>query len=241
MLNALKIISSTDDALLIAQSDVVARIAKAELEKLEALGKTRRYPKGEFVFRAGDPGQSIYFLRKGRIKIYQPSPMGREVILWFCFAGEIFGLSEIGRSGGRIVNAQICENSEVLCVPYEAFKVFLANHPDTALLIMQVLSCRLRALGDVLVNLVTDDVNTRIAKLILRLGANYGTRNGKHIFLSIHLTHQEIADMVGTTRQTVTSVLGRLKRDGILSIDNQRIHIESEELLSEMTHASVTS
>ena len=61
---------------------------------------------------------------------------------------------------------------------------------------------------------------------------------GKEVFLNIPLTHQEIADMVGTSRQTVTSVLSSLKRQGVLSIDNRRIHIESEELLNELTHGN---
>ena len=100
---------------------------------------------------------------------------------------------------------------------------------------MQVLSSRLRGLSNVLVNLVSDEADVRIAKLILRLGARYGRREGGVIHLEIPLTHQEIADMVGTTRQTVTSALSRLKRRGALSIDMHRIHIESEELLAGLT------
>lgn len=186
------------------------------------------------MFRAGAPGNNVYFLKRGKVKICQPSPLGREVILWFCLPGEIFGLAEVARGGGRVVSAQACEQSEVLAVSHEQFKSFLATHPQTALLSMQVLSSRLRILGEMLVNLVADDVNTRIAKLILRLSARYGTRVGKEIFLNIPLTHQEIADMIGTSRQTVTSVLSGLKRQGVLSIDNHRIHIESEELLNEI-------
>jgi CRP/FNR family transcriptional regulator len=91
-------------------------------------------------------------------------------------------------------------------------------------------------LGEMVVNLVSDDVGTRIAKLILRLSARYGTRMGKEIFLNIPFTHQEIADMVGTTRQTVSSTLNRLKRQGVLTIETRRIQIESEELLSGLTH-----
>ena len=160
------------------------------------------------------------------------------MILWFCFPGEIFGLAEVARGGGRVVNAQACELSEVLAVAQEKFKVFVDQHPRIAMLSMQVLSSRLRVLGEMFVNLVSDDVNTRVAKLILRLSARYGTRIGKEVFLNIPLTHQEIADMVGTSRQTVTSTLSALKRQGVLSIENRRIHIESEELLNELTQNS---
>lgn len=217
-------------------SDFLGSLEKADREALFALGARRAYAKGEAVFRVGDPGAHVYFLETGRVKIYQPADSGREVILWFCLAGEIFGLAEVARGGGRVVNALACEKSAVLAVPQEGFKGFVAARPGVALLSMQVLSSRLRGLSDMLVNLVSDDVDIRIAKLILRLGARYGRRDGGVIHLDIPLTHQEIADMVGTTRQTVTSALSRLKRQGVLSIDTHRIQIESEELLTGLAH-----
>lgn len=222
---------------LVAPSNFLARLDPADHADLVALAKLQQFAKGDFVFRAGAPGVNVYFLNSGKVKICQPSPLGREVILWFCFSGEIFGLAEVARGGERVVNAQACAQSEVLAVSHEQFRSFLSKHPQTALLSMQVLSSRLRILGEMLVNLVADDVNTRIAKLILRLSARYGTRVRKEIFLNIPLTHQEIADMIGTSRQTVTSALSELKRQGVLSIDNHRIHIESEELLNLMSRS----
>lgn len=219
---------------LVAPSNFLAQLGADEFAGLLAIATVQHYGKGDFVFSSGAPGSNVYFLRSGKVKIHQLSPLGREVILWFCFAGEIFGLAEVARGGGRVVNAQACEPSEVLAVSQEKFRDFLDHHPRIAMLSMQVLSSRLRVLGEMFVNLVSDDVNTRIAKLILRLSARYGTRVGKEVFLNIPLTHQEIADMVGTSRQTVTSALGALKRQGVLSIDNRRIHIESEELLNEL-------
>ena len=174
-------------------------------------------------------------LHDSRLERPAPPVAWREVILWFCLGGEIFGLAEVARGGERAVNAQACTDSELLAVPNARFRAFLAEHPCAALLTMQVLSSWMRVLGEIFVNLVSDDVNTRIAKLILRLSARYGTRVGREIFLNIPLTHQEIADMVGTSRQTVTSALSALKRRGVLSIDSHRIHIESEELLNELT------
>ncbi len=217
-------------------SDFLGSLDDAERGALFALGAHRAYAKGETVFRVGDAGAYVYFLETGRVKIFQPADSGREVILWFCLAGEIFGLAEVARGGGRVVSAQVCEASKVLAVSQDAFRGFVAARPKAALLSMQVLSSRLRGLSDVLVNLVADDVHTRIAKLILRLGARYGRRDGRVIHLDIPLTHQEIADMVGTTRQTVTSTLSRLKKQGVLSIDTHRIDIQSEELLTGMTH-----
>jgi len=228
---------AADASTLVAPSNFLAQLGTEDFSALLDIAGVRQYAKGDFVFRSSAPGSNVYFLRSGKIKIHQLSPVGREVILWFCFPGEIFGLAEVARGGGRVVNAQACEPSEVLAVAQEKFRTFLDHHPRVAMLSMQVLSSRLRVLGEMFVNLVADDVNTRIAKLILRLSARYGTRVGKEVFLNIPVTHQEIADMVGTSRQTVTSVLGALKRQGVLSIDNRRIHIESEELLNELTQS----
>jgi CRP/FNR family transcriptional regulator len=219
-----------------AHTDVLARLSPSDTQDLFALGQLHRFAKGEFVCRAGSPGKNVYFLRKGRVKIYQPSQSGKEVLLWFCFTGEMFGLAEVAQGGGRIVNAQACEDTEVLSLSQKQLAMFLETHPHAGLLIMQVIASRLRALGDVVVNLINDDVQTRIMKLILRLGARHGVRVGQDIYLNIHFTHQEIADMVGTTRQTVTSVLSELKRQGLMSLESRRIHIESMELLDEMTH-----
>ena len=223
---------------LVAPSNFLAQLGQEDYAALLEIATVQHYGKGHFVFRSGAPGNNVYFLRSGKVKIHQLSPLGREVILWFCFSGEIFGLAEVAGGGGRVVNAQACEASQVLAVAQEKFRDYLDGRPRLAMLSMQVLSSRLRVLGEMFVNLVSDDVSKRIAKLILRLSARYGTRVGKEVFLNIPLTHQEIADMVGTSRQTVTTVLSTLKRQGVLSIDNRRIHIESEERLNELTHGN---
>ena len=223
----------------VTPSNFLGQLSAEDYVALARIARLKKYSKGEFVFSTGSPGSSVYFLRQGKIKIGQLSPAGREVILWFCLAGEIFGLAEVARGGGRVVHAQACEDSEVLAVSQDEYKAFIERHARVALLSLQVLSSRLRVLGDMFVNLVADDVDTRIAKLILRLSARYGVhsdKDDKDILLNIPLTHQEIADMVGTTRQTVTKVLGRLKRKGVLSMENHRIVIESEEFLNEMSH-----
>lgn len=217
-----------------APTDFIQHLDAEELAALEALGRREHRARNDFVFIAGSPGRNVYFLRSGRVKIYQPSASGREVILWFCLPGEIFGLAEVTRGGGRSVSALACEACELLCVPEDQFRSLVEARPRIALLSMQVLSSRLRLLGEMHANFVSDDVDTRIAKLILRLAARHGVRHGSELHLALSLTHQEIADMVGTRRQTVTSCLNNMKRRGMLAIDNHRLVIESEELLASL-------
>jgi CRP/FNR family transcriptional regulator len=226
------------DAVGISPSNFLARLDAADRAALFAAATRATFPKGDYVFRAGDPGTRLYLIAEGRVKIHQLAPSGRDVILWFCLPGEIFGVAEVARGGGRVVNALACERCELLVLPQEIFRQYLAAHPAAALLAIETLSARLRLLGDVLVNLVADDAHTRIAKLLLRLASRHGVREGREVRLSIPLTHQEIADMVGTGRQTVTTVLNELKRVGALSIDSHRIRIENEAQLAALGAAA---
>lgn len=203
--------------------ELLSKFPVDDRKALMELGARRNFGKGEFVFQAGNEARSVFLLLSGRIKIYQPSSVGKEAILWFCFDGELFGLAEAARGGKRVVSAQTCENSEVLSIAQDKFMSFIGTHPMTAQIVVQLLAGRLRILSDVVINLISDDVRTRILKVLLHLGARCGNRRPSGIQLGMVLTHQEIADMIGSTRQTVTTTLGQLEREGLLSIDEHRI------------------
>jgi len=220
-------------------SDFLSKIPMADQSELEAIAKPRAFGKNEFIFQAESPGSNVYILTGGRVKIYQLSPVGKKSILWFCFPGEMFGLAEVARNQPREVFAQACTKSEVLSIDRKEFKAFLATHPESALLMIDLLSYRLRVLGEMLLNVSSDDVTIRVIKLITRLNALYGKKMDQEMYLDIHLTHEEMADMISTTRQTVTTILGRLQRSGMLRIEDHTIHIRDlkglENLISDAT------
>jgi CRP/FNR family transcriptional regulator, cyclic AMP receptor protein len=227
------------DLWFIAPTDFLSRMVEKDRAELLRKSSKQYFSKDEHIFQVGSPGNNIYVLLEGRMKIYQLSSMGKEIILWFCLPGEVFGLAETPRGGRRMVYAQACSASEVLTISRTELNQFLHDHPSTALLIIDLLACRLRCLGDMLLNLTVDNVTSRVVKLLIRLAARYGRQLGdEDIYLDINLTHQEIADMVGATRQTVTSVLGELKRKGILRIENHCIHIQSQEILESLINNS---
>jgi CRP/FNR family transcriptional regulator len=225
-------------------SDFIARLAPADRADLLQLATRRTLTRGELVFQAGSAGDYVYFLETGRVKIYHLSPTGKEILLWFCFPGEIFGLAEVCHGGGRQVYAETCEASQVLGVRQNDFKTFLSTRPPVAMLVNEVLACRLRNLGNIIQSLVASDVNERVAQLIVRLASVHGqkTQNGD-IALDIRLTHQEMANMIGTTRQSVTSALNLLRRQGVLEFDvNHHMLVHSETLLTQAgLAASATS
>jgi CRP/FNR family transcriptional regulator, cyclic AMP receptor protein len=213
-------------------SDFWGRLSEASRTAMVNAGHRITYTKHSAVFNAGADANSVYILLDGRIKIYALSSLGKAVILWFCFPGEIFGLAEITRAARRAVTAEACADSTILVIPQQMFVALIESQPGTAMLIMDLLSCRLRGLTDMIVNLTNDDVTTRVIKLLLRLRARYGKpQGGDTCLIDIHLTHQEIADMIGTTRQSANTVINELKRQGLLTMNRQGIHIQNEKLL----------
>jgi len=215
-------------------TDFLGQLATSERTALLKLAKRRALRRGDYVFRVGDVKRGAYLLTRGRLKFFRVTPDGREVILWFCFPGEVFGISEVPAAKGRRVNVEACEDSEVAVVGDAAFNRFLDEHPAAARLCRRTMAVRLGTLTNTLVNLVADDAYARVAKLILHLGLHHGTKLGKAIVLEVVLTHQEIADMTGVNRQTVTRILGDLRRKRIVSVQRRRIRIDNAAALKQL-------
>ncbi len=213
-------------------SDFLSQMPDRDREELLSRADQCEYEKGQYIFQAGDPGNHVYILDDGRAKIFQVSAQGKEMILWFCLPGEVFGLTEVLRGGVREVHAQACTPCSVYAISRKKFQSFLMDYPATSQQIIELLSCRMRVLGHMMMNLATDDVASRIVKLMMRLAARYQGDDRREISLDIPLTHQEIADMIGASRQTVTSVLGELRRRGILQVEGHCITIRDHEQLA---------
>lgn len=221
--------------------EILSNLDSKTKAELFALGTAIEVEKEELVFHAGSVSDYVYILLAGRIKIYELTPEGKEVILWFCFAGEMFGLAEIIHGSKRAVHAQACSDISVLKINHQRFLDYMQRNPKLGLSVLQLLACRLRELGDMMANLVADDVRSRVIKLLTRLCSRYGKVEANEIRLSISLTHQEMADMIGTTRQTVTTVLNCLKREGALRICNKTIIIFDDEWVDTITNAKMNN
>lgn len=213
-----------------ATTDFLGKLDAETRRSLLARATRRRLGKSAFVYRVSDPGDAVYLLLAGRIKTYKLTPDGREVILWFGFPGEVFGLVEAPRHKGRLVSVETCEPSEVAEISSAKFRGFLAAHPDVSQLLLQIVASRLGMLANRLVYLMADNAEARIAKLLVDLATRY--HDPVHgAGRSIGLTHQEIADIAGVQRQTATRILGRFTERGALSMRYRKISIRDRELL----------
>ncbi|WP_199623657.1 Crp/Fnr family transcriptional regulator [Paenibacillus alkalitolerans] len=201
-------------------------------EDLKAVGpllKERNYKRGSILFFEGDPGEELFVIGSGFVKIYrleQALDQTKEITLSLFKDGDYFGeMSLIEKDGTRSATAETIEPSTIFTLSRNDFVQFLERSPLLCLKLLEVTMKRLRKANDQIHDLTFLDVRSRIIKNIDRLSAEYGVEAGGRLRIDLKLTHQQIANMVGTVRESVTKVLQELQDDGIITIDKKRIII----------------
>lgn len=213
-------------------------LARLELARL---GERRFIAKHEYVFRAGEPARCVCVVEYGYIKMFELALDGREMLMFIRAPHDLLGLRGAAQQDGkglRTHSAQACEDSGIIWVPAEKFRAYLESHPKFALDVIEILARRLDDMCDNFSNLAATHVASRVAHIILHIGRCYGTQVGHTVDLDIPLTQQEIADMAGAARQTVSSILNSLKNDGVISVTQKHLRIEDIKRLTDLAIGS---
>ena len=191
---------------------IFEKLDNAGLESLMRAAVLRSVAKGEEVLHAGDGADSIYFVLSGALRVEVGDDEGREVILSALGPGEIFG--EMGVLGDfkRSATVVAIESSSLLAIAKAEFKQCLKAHPDVALSIMRDLSARLRLADRKIESLALLDVYGRVARLLLEMAE---TVDGRKVVMR-KISKQDIAKMVGASRETVSRVMRDLQLQGLV-------------------------
>ncbi len=229
-----------DHAWSMAHANFLSSLSDEELNALTGHAKRNSYKKNQQIFSAGDNAKVIYIVASGCIKLYQLSPGGKEIILWFSFPGELFGIAETVRGVEREIFASANIDSQVLVLSEGDFVEFLRSHPEAAMRAIGILSARLRTVGFSYADLAADDVETRLVKLLLRFAAGslptpcMMPKSSEEICVNIDLTHTDLGNLIGATRQTVNSTLAGFRRAGLVDLVDRHIHIIDPDGLSQL-------
>lgn len=211
-----------------------ASLPLLDRKKLYSLGKKQNFQKDEFIFCAPEGDRQVHILLSGHAKIFHASPAGKEIILWFCLPGEVFGLAETLCHQPRKAFAQACNNISVISLSDKDFKQFICESPSASTLVMQLLATRLRLLSESLLSIATEDAESRLNSILVRLACCYGEKIGSDTAINFPITHQEIADMIGASRQTVTSLLNQMKKKGLIYSDKHKIHLRRNKSFTDL-------
>lgn len=212
-------------------------------EELARIADGKTFRRGETIFLEGEEGAGFYVVLSGRVKIYKVSPEGKEQTLHLFDPGEPFGEVALFAGTRFPANAQTLEASRVLFFPRDAFAGLIRAQPSVAMNMLALLSMRLRRFTVLIEDLSLKEVPGRLAAYLLYLSH----REGGGDALALDITKAQLASLLGTIPETLSRILGRLSREGLIEATGRTIRIldrEGLEALAEggggdRTHASI--
>lgn len=221
------------DLSVLARVPLFAGLDADELELIRAKAVRRTVERGTVIFFENEPGDALYIIEAGQVRIYRVAEDGREKTLTLLSAGDFFGEMALIDDAPRSAIAEATDPSVLLAIHKRDFQQLIYSKPQIAVSIIRGLSHRLRQTNDQLMEAVFLDVRSRMCRLLLDLDKEYGKEYESGRLLDIKLTHQELANMVGTSRESVTRVLTELQDIGALGYVKRRLMWINPERIAE--------
>ncbi len=191
----------------------------------------RSVVKGEVLFSEGDPGDRMYVIVDGKIKLGQTSGDGRESLLAVLGPGEMFGELSLFDPGVRTSTATGLTDAIVLGLGNDQLRPWLAGRPEVAAALLQALARRLRRTNEAMADLVFSDVPGRVAKALMDLGEKFGTILPDGLMVTHDMTQEELAQLVGASRETVNKALADFAQRGWIRLESRQVLILDVERL----------
>lgn len=211
--------------------DLFERLSTEDAARLEDRATSRVFRRGEIIYLPGDPSHWVMVVARGRVKLKALTADGKETILAFIEEGEVFGELAIVDDAPRDEFAEAAMPTEIVAVPRNEILRLLEIRPDAALRMTKLVGLRRRRIETRLRNLLFRDNRHRVASLLLELLETHGERAGNEWRIRLPLSHQDLAGLVGSTRESVTIALGRLQLDGFIRVRRRRITVLDRERL----------
>jgi CRP/FNR family transcriptional regulator/CRP/FNR family cyclic AMP-dependent transcriptional regulator len=223
-----------DEMALLQQIPLFAGMPGEDLGSLVGSLNRRTFDKGQIILHQGEPGDSLYIVVSGRVRIYTLSPEGHELCVNICDEGDFFGEMAILSGEPRSACAEAMQTTKVLVLHRQTFRDYLLAHPRAAIHTVETLSRRLRRTTENAESLVSLNVTQRIARQLLELIERYGLAQPDGVLIDLDLSQEAIATMVGTTRESANRALSAMRDQGILEVDRSRIRVLAPHRLQEM-------
>ncbi|MCG8403030.1 MAG: Crp/Fnr family transcriptional regulator [Firmicutes bacterium] len=196
-----------------------------QLAEVEKVILERNYQKGRIIFMENEPGEAVFFVKAGRIKISKQTSDGREHILHFINPGEVFAEVVMFGDGTYPATAEVVDDCTIGMVRNVDMERIIGSNPGLALGLLKIMARRLRISQQQLIELALLDTTRRAASMLLFLAGEQGINTEKGIEIDISLTNQDLANLIGTSRETANRILNDFKRQKAVSVNKGRVTI----------------
>jgi CRP-like cAMP-binding protein len=214
-----------------AADDVLARaglfqgVAPEAREALASALQYGDYTRGESVFTEGEQGDTLFIVLTGKVKVGRRAADGRENMLSVMGPSDMFGELSLFDPGPRTATATVLTDARLASLAHAALRPWLNDRPEIAEQLLRVLARRLRRTNDALADLIFTDVPGRVAKALLELAERFGTQEGEGVRVHHDLTQEELAQLVGASRETVNKALADFASRGWMRVDSRAVTI----------------
>ena len=214
-----------------APDDVLARaglfqgVAPEAREALASALQHSDYTRGETVFTEGEQGDTLFIVLTGKVKVGRRAADGRENMLSVMGPSDMFGELSLFDPGPRTATATVLTDARLASLAHAALRPWLNDRPEIAEQLLRVLARRLRRTNDALADLIFTDVPGRVAKALLELAERFGTQEGEGVRVHHDLTQEELAQLVGASRETVNKALADFASRGWMRVDSRAVTI----------------
>jgi CRP-like cAMP-binding protein len=225
-------VSQKDDDLIIRQAPLFSALDDDDATSLRESMATEKLSRGKILFREGQEGDRLYVVVEGKIKLGTTSSDGRENLLSILGPGEMFGELSLFDPQPRTSTATAVTDARLVSLAHEAVIGLVTTHPQTSLELLRRLAQRLRKSNDILADLVFADVPGRVAKAIMDLGERFGTLKDDGLHVNHDLTQEELAQLVGASRETVNKSLADFAARGWVKLEPRAVLVTDVERLT---------
>jgi CRP/FNR family transcriptional regulator, cyclic AMP receptor protein len=199
-----------------------------DLARVGAVIRERRYRKGTIVFNEGDPGDVIYFIKEGKVRVTRLAAGGQEQVVRVWDSGAEVGLVVLADKAPYPATAQVVEDAILYAARVDDLTALMPESRGLAANAFRLIGKRLRLARDTAHDLAVHSTHGRLANLLLKTAEEKGNSR-----FALGLTHQDIAGMIGTSRETVTRVLADFRRTGCIKVEGEDFVITNEKKLRE--------
>jgi CRP-like cAMP-binding protein len=216
----------------LARAGIFQGVEPAAAEALARTLETIEFPRGHVIFAEGEPGDRLYIIQSGKVKLGRKSPDGRENLLGIFGPSDMFGELSIFDPGPRTSTATSVTEVRAVTMDRPALRQWIATRPEIAEQLLRVVARRLRRTNGMLADLIFTDVPGRVAKALLQLAQRFGSQEAGLLRVTHDLTQEEIAQFVGASRETVNKALADFAHRGWLRLEGKSVLILEPERLA---------
>jgi len=204
--------------------ELFSGISTEALSELADLMKKMTFKKNEVIITQGDKTRSLFIITSGRMKVYANDEDGSQTIFTFLTQGSFFGELSLLDDAPRSASVIAVESSTALNLSHQNFNIFLSSHPEICPSLFKALTARIRKMDDTICTLTSRDIYGRLVQALY----NQATEQDDGTLITQRLTHQDLADMIGSSREMISRIFKDLKKGEYISIEKKRVIIHKQ-------------